>query len=377
MSRFGAPVPLLAVVFVDTLGYAAAVPLIPLALLGHGVTPAGVGSVFAAFSLCQLVTAPFLGRLSDRTGRRPVLALSQAGSVLGFLLLALSSSYPAVLISRIIDGSSAGNLAVCYAAVLDSSSEDARRRGIPALGAAGGAGILVGLVLCALLARFGLRAAAGAAALCSLMSLAMTAFAVPETAHAASVDMSVTNALRLGGLRRAGMVVGLCSALQAAFFLTLPAYLATALRLQAQGAMAVIALFVAMAAAFQLGALPRALARLKPRGTAQVLLAVSLGSAAIVALHGAPLPALTAAAVLAVAAAALAPVGALLLAQARPDAPAGLVMGLNASSSTAGQIVGPIAGYAAFGLAGARGLGLSCLALGFCAAVGLGRLGRG
>src|SRR5436305_10924343 len=101
----------MAVIFVDTLGYATVVPIIPFALRGHGVAPAGVGAVFAAFSLCQLATAPFLGRLSDKIGRRPVLALSQAGSAVGWAMLALSSAYPVVLLSRVVDGCSAGNVA--------------------------------------------------------------------------------------------------------------------------------------------------------------------------------------------------------------------------------------------------------------------------
>ena len=150
-------VPILTIVFVDTLGYAAVVPLIPFALRDEHAPLVAVGAVFAAFSLCQLITAPLLGRLSDRVGRRPVLALSLAGSVVGFALLAISSAFPVVLLSRVIDGSSAGNVAMCYAAVLDSGTEDTRRRWIPALGAASGAGIVAGLGLSALLAGFGFQ----------------------------------------------------------------------------------------------------------------------------------------------------------------------------------------------------------------------------
>jgi len=174
------------IVFVDTLGYAAVVPLIPLVLSEQGAPLIAVGTVFAAFSLCQLVTAPLLGRLSDRIGRRPVLALSLAGSATSFGLLALSSAFPVVLLSRIMDGCSAGNVAMCYAAVLDSDSEDERRRGIPALGAAAGAGIVAGLGLSAFLAGFGFRVVALAAMLLSLLCLALTLVAVPETRRGAS-----------------------------------------------------------------------------------------------------------------------------------------------------------------------------------------------
>lgn len=377
-SRWGTLPPILAVVFVDTLGYATVIPLIPFALRGHHVPLAGVGAVFAAYSLCQFVTAPILGRLSDTIGRRPVLALSQSGSVVGFALLALTSAYPVVLASRVIDGCSAGNIAVCYAAVIDSDREEDRRRGIPALGAAAGGGILVGLGLSALLAGGGLTAAAVAAMLLSLASLTLTAVAVPETRPSGRARLSVSAALGLPELRRGGVFVGLCAALQAAFFLTLPAYLATALGLPARGTTAVIAALVAVAAAFQLLALPRLLNRLGSGVTARLLVAVAVVGAALVAapLSGYP-PVLAAAAVLATAAGALGPVSALLLAKARPEGPMGLVMGLNASSATAGQIVGPLTGYAAFGVGGSGGLGLSCIALGMCAALTLWGLGHG
>jgi MFS family permease len=368
---------LLSVVFVDTLGYAIVVPIIPFALLGHGVSPAAVGAVFAIFSLSQFLTAPLLGRLSDRIGRRPVLALSQAGSALGFAILAASSSYIAVLLSRLIDGASAGNLAVCYAAVIDSEDEVDRKRGIPALAAATGAGILVGLGICTFLARYGLGAAAGAALLFSLLSLSLTALLVPETGRVRHTDLSVRRALQSRPLRRGSAFVVLCAALQAGFFLTLPAYLAGRLGLHAQGTTALIASLVALAAAFQFWLLPHLLERLHSRASARALIIASLAGAAVLALGFGPVPELVAAGILAIAAASLSPVSALLLAEGRPGAPMGLVMGLNASSATAGQIVGPIAGYAALGLTGPRGLGLSCLALGLCAAASAGMLERG
>ncbi len=369
--------PILAVVFTDTLGYAIVVPLIPFALRGQGIAAVAVGSVFAAFSLCQLVTAPLLGRLSDRIGRRPVLALSQVGSVLGFALLALSSSYPVVLISRVIDGCSAGNLAVCYTMILDSDSKDLRRSGISALGAATGAGILAGLSLSTLLAGFGLAAAAVAAMLLSSASLAMTVWALPETRITGRPTLSVTAALRLPELRRGSVFVVLSAALQAAFFLTLPPYFATTLGLLVQETTALIAALVGVAAVFQLVALPVMLDRLGLRATAQLLVVVALSAAVIMALGGGVPVVLTVAVTFGMAAAALAPVSALLLAEGRPNAPLGLVMGLNASSATAGQIVGPVVGYTAFGIGGAPGLPLSCVALCLCAALGLRGFGDG
>jgi DHA1 family tetracycline resistance protein-like MFS transporter len=440
--------PILMIVFVDTLGYAAAVPLIPLVLSGQGAPLIAVGSVFAAFSLSdtphrsspgvlrlrmlqratvppeggipayctdawslgagtyravpteystpvqggaisthqgrglraeasgQLLTAPLLGRLSDRIGRRPVLALSLVGSAAGFALLALSSAFPIVLLSRIIDGCSAGNVAMCYAAVLDSDSEDKRRRGIPALGVAAGAGIVAGLGLSAFLAGFGFRTVALAAMLLSLLSLALTLDAVPETRHRTSPGLKVSAALRIRKVQRAVVFVALCAALQAAFLLTLPVYFSSALGLHVQATTALIAFIVVVAAAFQVAVLPRLLGRVGVTATAGVVMAVALCAAAFVGIiaGGAAAMVVLSAAVLTIAAA-LAPISTLFLAESFPDAPGGVAIGPNTSFATVGQIVGPLIGYAAFASGGSQALGLSCVALALCSAAMLG-IGR-
>jgi MFS family permease len=361
--------PILTVVFVDTLGYAAIIPLIPFALRGQGAPLVAVGVVFATYSLCQLVTAPLLGRLSDRVGRRPVLAVSLAGSVVGFALLALSAAFPVVLLSRVIDGCSAGNIAMCYAAVLDNDLESNRRRWIPALGAATGGGIVAGLGLSTFLAGFGFRAVALAAMLLSLLALAITVVAVPETRRGSTSNLKVSAVLRLRKVRRATVFVALCAALQAAFLLSLPIYFATVLGLHVQTATALIAFLVVLAAAFQLVALPRLLGLLKATVTAGVLLAATVGSAAFVGMivSGAVAVVLSAA-ILVTAVGALAPVATLVLAESSTEVPVGLTMGLNTSSSTVGQIIGPITGYAAFAVGGPRALAVCCIVFALCAA---------
>jgi MFS family permease len=349
------------VIFVNTLGYAAVVPLIPLVLSGQGAPLVAVGTLFAAFSLCQLVTAPLLGRLSDRVRRLPALALSLVGSAASFALLALSTAFPVVLLSRILDGCSAGNVAMCYAAVLNNDREDQRRGGIPALGAAAGAGAVAGRGLSAFLSAFAFRVVALAAMRFSLLCRALTLLAVPETRRGASPNLQVAAALRLWGGRRVVAFVALCAALQAAFLLTLPIYVASALGLNVQATTALIAFLVVMAAAFQLVVLPRLLGRVGVTATARWILAVALCSAAFVGAiaGGAATLLVLSAVILTIAAAALAPISTLLLAESDPDGHSGVSMGLNTSSATIGQIVGPLIGYAAFAAGGSQALELS------------------
>ncbi len=90
------------IVFVDLLGFGLILPLLPYYADSYGATPVIVGLLVASYAAAQLVGAPLLGRLSDRLGRRPVLLLSVAGTLLGFLLLGLAAPLGQLLASSAI-----------------------------------------------------------------------------------------------------------------------------------------------------------------------------------------------------------------------------------------------------------------------------------
>src|SRR4051794_3257710 len=76
------------IVFIDLMGFGIVMP--NLQLYGHDF---GISNYFvltligAVYSFFQFLFAPVLGKWSDRIGRRPVLLISQAGTLLGFLIL--------------------------------------------------------------------------------------------------------------------------------------------------------------------------------------------------------------------------------------------------------------------------------------------------
>src|SRR5215207_7484239 len=76
------------IIFADLVGFGLIIPLLPFYARQYAASDFQVGLLFAIYSGCQLVASPVLGLMSDRYGRRPVLILSQIGSVIGFLLLA-------------------------------------------------------------------------------------------------------------------------------------------------------------------------------------------------------------------------------------------------------------------------------------------------
>jgi DHA1 family tetracycline resistance protein-like MFS transporter len=98
----------------------------------------------AAFPMCQLVAGPILGRLSDRYGRRPVLIFSQAGTAISFLILGLSRDFTVMLLARMLDGASGGNILVAQAYVADVTKPEHRARSYGMIGAAFGVGFVLG-----------------------------------------------------------------------------------------------------------------------------------------------------------------------------------------------------------------------------------------
>jgi MFS transporter, DHA1 family, tetracycline resistance protein len=135
------------IVLVDLLGFSLVMPLLAPFAKHYGFTPGQIGMLFAAYPMCQLVAGPILGRLSDRYGRRPLLVFSQAGTALSFLILGLSRDFRIMLLARMLDGASGGNILVAQAYVADVTRPEDRARGMGLIGMAFGLGFVLGPLL--------------------------------------------------------------------------------------------------------------------------------------------------------------------------------------------------------------------------------------
>lgn len=100
--------------------------------------------IFSTFSAAALLAAPFWGRLSDRIGRRPVLLVAIAATVLAYLWLAMASEIWELFASRAFAGATAGWMAASQAYVADVTGEENRAKGMGLLGAAFGIGFTIG-----------------------------------------------------------------------------------------------------------------------------------------------------------------------------------------------------------------------------------------
>lgn len=135
---------LIAVNFIDMLGFAIILPILPFYALDMNATPELIGWLIASFSIAQLIAAPLWGRLSDRAGRRPVLLISLSASAVAFLIFGMAQSLLVLFISRIVQGAGGGTTGVAQAYVSDTVGPNDRARALGWLSAATAGGIMIG-----------------------------------------------------------------------------------------------------------------------------------------------------------------------------------------------------------------------------------------
>ncbi|ELZ84269.1 arabinose efflux permease family protein [Haloferax larsenii JCM 13917] len=135
------------IVFVDLLGFGILIPVIPLYALSFGATEFVGSLLIASYSAMQFLAAPFLGRLSDARGRRPVLLLSLTGSVIAWTLFGIAGSLAVLFAARMLAGAMGGNIATAQAYIADITSAEERAKGLGLLGAAFGLGFVFGPAL--------------------------------------------------------------------------------------------------------------------------------------------------------------------------------------------------------------------------------------
>lgn len=162
---------LFAIVLIDLIGYTIVLPLLPFYSESMGATPFVVGTIVSCFALAQMISGPVLGRLSDRYGRKPILIISQIGTLASFILLALSKSLWMVFLARIVDGLTAGNIVVAQAYVADVTTREQRTKAMGLIGAAFGLGFVLGPSLSAFFSGFSTQAPIWAASVMSLMAI--------------------------------------------------------------------------------------------------------------------------------------------------------------------------------------------------------------
>ncbi len=172
------------IVFIDLLGFSLILPLLPYLARTFQASDFQIGLLVAIYAAASLLGSPILGRLSDRYGRRPMLLISIAGTVAGFLILGFAGSLWMLFLARMIDGLTAGNISIAQAYISDVTEAKDRAKGLGLIGAAFGLGFIIGPAVGGALSQISYTAPALAAAGLASINLAMVAFWLPESLSA-------------------------------------------------------------------------------------------------------------------------------------------------------------------------------------------------
>jgi len=209
--RTGSLVVIFLTVLVDLLGFGMVLPLLPVYAKRFIVDEHGVliGLLMASFSAMQFLFAPVWGRLSDRIGRRPVLMIGLAGSVVFNALFGVATEVESIVllfVARIGAGIAGANIPITQAYIADTTTVENRVKGMSLIGAAFGVGFTFGPLVGSLAVTGGTEHpgpwpgyfAAGL----SMLALVMAWFVLPESLRPGS-QTAARRLFDAGALRNA------------------------------------------------------------------------------------------------------------------------------------------------------------------------------
>src|SRR3990172_819990 len=122
------------IALVNMLGYGIIIPILYAYSKKFGLSDFENGLLFSLFSICQFISTPIIGRMSDKYGRRPLLIISILGTALSFFIMAFAPSAIFLFLARALDGITAGNIPVASAIISDTTSQEQRTRGFGIIG---------------------------------------------------------------------------------------------------------------------------------------------------------------------------------------------------------------------------------------------------
>lgn len=173
---------ILLTVFIDVIGLGVVIPTLPFYVSSFSSSALLVTSLFAVFALCSFFSAPVIGALSDRIGRRPMLIMSIFSSAIGWFVFAGATNILFLFVGRIIDGIMAGNFPIAQSYLADIAKDDKERTAnLGLVGAVFGISFILGPLLGGVLGQFGHAVPfwfVGGLALCNGI---LALFILPET----------------------------------------------------------------------------------------------------------------------------------------------------------------------------------------------------
>ena len=172
-------------IMLDCIGIGIIIPALPDVMRrfvsNESLVAAYFGYFISIYALLQFLSSPFLGALSDRYGRRPILLLSLIGAALDYVLMAFAPNLWILFIGRMISGLTGANMTVATAYIADISDDKNRAANFGLIGAAFGIGFILGPALGGVLGAHNVHYPFLAAALFNGLNFLFGLFILPES----------------------------------------------------------------------------------------------------------------------------------------------------------------------------------------------------
>ncbi|KQR47866.1 tetracycline transporter [Microbacterium sp. Leaf161] len=176
---------LIVLTMLTVVGMTVVLPVLPFVVLQYvsheGDLAIWVGVLEAVNGLCAFLVAPFLGRLSDRFGRRPVIIAAAFGAAFAMTLFGIGGAIWVLVLARVIQGVTAGDLPALFAYLADITPPEKRAQRFGLLGALSGIGMMIGPAIGGLLAAVSLQLPVFLTAAVALTIAILSIFLLPES----------------------------------------------------------------------------------------------------------------------------------------------------------------------------------------------------
>ncbi len=207
--------PILLINFIGTLGFSIVLPFLVFLVIGFGGNAIVYGLLAAMYPVFQLIGAPILGRWSDVYGRKKVLLLSNAGTLIGWIIFLFAFFLPieklfsinsiiigsfvitlpivVLFFARSLDGVTGGNVSVANAYLSDVSSNETRSKNFGKMAISSNLGFVVGPALAGILGGTIYKETLPvlAAMIFSLIALVLIGFTLKESKSTGAIQVPI------------------------------------------------------------------------------------------------------------------------------------------------------------------------------------------
>jgi len=175
--------------FINALSFTILIPVLYLYGKQFHLDDFQIGLLFAIYASSQFFATPIIGKLSDRFGRKPLLIISLAGTVLANLMAGTAATPAILFLARFLDGITGGNASVAQAVIADVTTRETRAQAFGINGAAFGLGFILGPAISLLAQKAAINTPLGhsfgasflVSGVIAAIALFLTIFFLPET----------------------------------------------------------------------------------------------------------------------------------------------------------------------------------------------------